>query len=77
MMQNEALKIPTEFLPENWAKDVAAKFNLSRHMVRSVANGKRKNNLVFDHLLELAVQGKAKAASENAYRIKLLTKLIA
>ncbi|SEM65585.1 hypothetical protein SAMN05192574_101354 [Mucilaginibacter gossypiicola] len=68
-------KIPTEYLPENWRKLGAEKFDLSESTIGKVASGARNNDDVFDYLLDLAVKGKQKAAAAEANRQSLLEKL--
>jgi len=68
-------KIPTEYLPENWRKLGAEKFDLSESTIGKVASGARNNDDVYDFLLRLAVDGKEKADALEANRRSLLEKL--
>jgi hypothetical protein len=69
------LTIPTNYLPANWRNTVADEFKIKPSMVGKVANGTRKNDQVFDHLLMLAEKGKAEHDAAEKLRLDRLKQL--
>ncbi|GAA4327600.1 hypothetical protein GCM10023149_31100 [Mucilaginibacter gynuensis] len=69
--------IPTEFLPDGWREAVAEALNVSVSTVSKVANCTRRNDVVYDHLLDLAAKNKLDMEAKAQERAKKLEQLTA
>ncbi|WP_374949587.1 hypothetical protein [Mucilaginibacter sp.] len=73
-------KIPTDFLPENWAKTIGEELECSPNKIERVVYGlapvNKKNTAIWDRMVALAEQGKLDFDQEAEQRANRLAALI-